>query len=283
MTSILEAFKKFEEEKARETEPPDPATAEALAEDELLRRRPRPARFPSARKLASVLVAAFALGAVVIAAAAAVSFLAARVTLVPAPTVLEPPSGDGTPQSPQIAQSPPSFTPTPADEGAVSPLTPVPLPVRVETVSLAKPMVLPEPGQPLPPPRPAMSEAHSEEREVFIRTEVNRNAANPTNTPEPAPALEPPRHIPLGPEDSVDLDALPVLSEGVRERLGLPELTVNLVRESSRTHPRPSALINLHKVEVGETIPNTNARLIAVTLDGLGIEVAGQRYFLPCR
>lgn len=79
----------------------------------------------------------------------------------------------------------------------------------------------------------------------------------------------------------VNLSALPTLSESERLRLDLPKLKINIVGLPTKRQPHPSALINLNKVYVGENIPNTDARLIAVELRGVGIEVNGRKYFLP--
>ncbi|MBX7259701.1 MAG: hypothetical protein K1Y02_25320, partial [Candidatus Hydrogenedentes bacterium] len=81
--------------------------------------------------------------------------------------------------------------------------------------------------------------------------------------------------------EEVNLSALPTLSESERLRLDLPKLKINMVGLSTKRQPHPSALINLNKVYVGENIPNTDARLIAVELRGVGIEINGRRYFLP--
>lgn len=80
-----------------------------------------------------------------------------------------------------------------------------------------------------------------------------------------------------------DIDKLPILSESVRVRLGLPALKINIVGIPNNRNPRASALINMQKVFQGETIPGTSARLMAVDLRGVVLDVNGQRYFLPRR
>jgi hypothetical protein len=88
---------------------------------------------------------------------------------------------------------------------------------------------------------------------------------------------------PAAPADgsSNGLSILPVLTNSQREDLGLPELTINFVGMPTKRQPRPSALINLQKVYVGERIPGTSARLIGVEMHGIGIEVSGQQFFVP--
>ncbi len=96
-------------------------------------------------------------------------------------------------------------------------------------------------------------------------------------TPPPQPTPPPERTTPSRPADP---SSLPVLSRSEQNRLGLPDIRINFVSQASKTQPRPSALINYNKVYVDEIIPDTNARLIGVTLRGIGIEVNGQQFFV---
>ncbi len=79
------------------------------------------------------------------------------------------------------------------------------------------------------------------------------------------------------------MEKQPILSEAVRVRLGLPPLKINIVGIPNNRNPRASALINMQKVYVGETIPGTSARLMDVSLRGVSVDVNGQRYFLSRR
>src|SRR5690606_18395835 len=81
----------------------------------------------------------------------------------------------------------------------------------------------------------------------------------------------------------VDLNSLPIMSESDRLRLGLPEITINIVGTASARNPRPSAMINYKRVMVGEFIPSTNAKLIGVDVKGIGISVSGTQFFIPKR
>ncbi len=81
----------------------------------------------------------------------------------------------------------------------------------------------------------------------------------------------------------MDIERLQRLSAQDRSRLRLDNLRLNVLREASRDHPEPMAIINLKKVYVGETIPGTRVRLIGVTANGIGIEVEDtrERYRIP--
>ncbi|GMW01063.1 MAG: hypothetical protein AMXMBFR84_22000 [Candidatus Hydrogenedentota bacterium] len=85
------------------------------------------------------------------------------------------------------------------------------------------------------------------------------------------------------PDSVVDLNSLPILSESDRLRLNLPEITINIVGTASSRNPRPSAMINYKRVMVGEFVPGTNAKLVAVDVKGIGISVGGIQFFVPKR
>jgi hypothetical protein len=72
-----------------------------------------------------------------------------------------------------------------------------------------------------------------------------------------------------------DINTLPRLGQTERERLGLGELRLNVLRAASPSQPEGLAIINLKKVYVGEAIPGTNARLIAVQTRAIAIEIDG--------
>ena len=57
-----------------------------------------------------------------------------------------------------------------------------------------------------------------------------------------------------------------------------------MLKPGSKTRPRASAIINLTPVYVGETVPRTNARLVALDgLRGIVIEMLGseERFYIP--
>lgn len=80
----------------------------------------------------------------------------------------------------------------------------------------------------------------------------------------------------------IDLNKLPILRGSDRQRHGLDRLQLNMVGVATERRPTAFAIINLNKVYIGETIPDTNARLIAVGREGIGIEIvgSGQRYLV---
>ncbi len=82
------------------------------------------------------------------------------------------------------------------------------------------------------------------------------------------------------PEGVVDVNSLPRLTPSDRSRLGLSEFRLNVLREASATQPEALAIINLKKVYVGEMVPGTKARLIAVQSRAIAIEMddTGERF-----
>ena len=78
---------------------------------------------------------------------------------------------------------------------------------------------------------------------------------------------------------------LPRLSMHEREMLGLDNIRLNVLRPADKQQPDALAIINLKKVYVGEVIPGTPARLIAVESNAIGVEVqsggATKQYQIP--
>jgi len=83
--------------------------------------------------------------------------------------------------------------------------------------------------------------------------------------------------------EGIDFSLLPVLSDADRARLGLPELRVNMTLPASKTRPRGSAVINIKQVFLGQTIGNTNVKLVAVEKSGVAIEATStrERFYIP--
>lgn len=74
----------------------------------------------------------------------------------------------------------------------------------------------------------------------------------------------------------MDFDSLPRLSSQERAGLGLDGLRLNVLRPAGKDQPDALAIINLKKVYVGESIPGTRARLIAVEPAGIAIEIESE-------
>lgn len=85
----------------------------------------------------------------------------------------------------------------------------------------------------------------------------------------------------LASSDTRHMSALPLLTEQVRQRHGLPRLRINGISASSLKKPRPSVIINMLPVYKGETIPDTNAVVVDMDMTGVAVEIDGKRYFIP--
>ena len=97
----------------------------------------------------------------------------------------------------------------------------------------------------------------------------------------PAPPRE---QVARSPESSepvaVDMEEMMrhPLRESDRRRLGLTGLRVNMLQPANKKRPHASAIISLNQVFVGEVIPRTNAKLIAIDdLRGVVIEMQDTR------
>ncbi|MFA6243064.1 MAG: hypothetical protein WC655_19155 [Candidatus Hydrogenedentales bacterium] len=220
-----------------------------------------------------------------------------------APPVAPEPEPEKTPEPAElVVTEQAAAAPAPPEESTPRPVMKDPLPAK-PTESPASPPVKaespkksPESAKPVEPKPVQVAKVIPPKVEVLELPEET-----PKETPKPQPVEEPKEPqksrlardgtadevAPLDGEgakdlsETINLSALPTLSESERLRLDLPKLNINIVGLPTKRQPHPSALINLNKVYVGENIPNTDARLIAVELRGVGIEVSGRRYFLP--
>ena len=193
---------------------------------------------------------------------------------VPEPAVLPP-----------VSQAEP-ITAVPKPEPVAPPPTPVP------------PVVVPEPAPvvaaqefPPTPPAPLVVETPMAEPEQHPLPDAaalmrQQELASPppaatagdgivlaqATAPSRAPvfAVPPAARADSGP---VDMNALPRLSTQEREDLGLDNIRLNVLRPADKDQPDALAIINLKKVYVGEMIPGTSARLIAVESGAIGVEV----------
>lgn len=234
---------------------------------------------------------------------------APRINAQPVPADVNPVPADAAP-APETA--PPSGAATPSSvpppEEATVEETPAPAPVTdVEDGGESEPedagIVAPGPDEaPVPrpaeppvaerrvqlaavdTPRPAVAPAPAPLAPAYPETErvAPRAAAEPAvNVAPAAAAQDAPRATKRVEAGEVDVLSLPELTDSDRRRLGLPEITVNVVGRPSKYRPQPSAMINFSRVVLNEFIPGTRAQLIGVSVHGVGIQVGGERYFVP--
>ncbi|MBI2434635.1 MAG: hypothetical protein HYV26_17400 [Candidatus Hydrogenedentes bacterium] len=146
-----------------------------------------------------------------------------------------------------------------------------------------------------------LRETHEEHAVDTAQPEQTVSPSTPTETKiealpkTPAPAEETPLPVwtpkdegrtganaPFKPE-KIDVKMLPPLRQSDRAKYGLDTVKVNMLRGVSETRPYGQAIINLDKVMIGEEIPNTRARLIAIDEAlGIGIEIVDtrERFFI---
>lgn len=196
---------------------------------------------------------------------------------VSAPVQTLPPPAKSTPEPRIPAQAPVTV---PAAEPVIAA---VPKPVEpsrpvsefVETQQEALPDVATLMRQVEPAPA-----APVEKRPALVLAQAPPRPA--ANTAPPIAVPPPAARTASGP---VDLSNLPRLSVHDREYLGLDNIRLNVLRPADKDQPDALAIINLKKVYVGEMIPGTRARLIAVDSGAIGIEVEGdgdqKRFRIP--
>lgn len=264
MSSILDALRKLEQEKAtrEEVAAASPVRQLALEEDYDLDRDREPKSYT--KVIVVSVVALLVLASIGAGATAAVSIGLRRnepiqqqvASAVPvAPPAPQQPQTNTTVQPVEVPDAPKESVAPEVKPVKVVTAAPKEIPAKKTEPATAKPKSEPAPVKPAAAP-------------VVVATNTKPATETPAEAAKPA-------------ED--DIDKLPILSESVRVRLGLPALRINIVGIPNNRNPRASALINMQKVFQGETIPGTSARLMSVDLRGVVLDVNGQRYFLPRR
>ena len=186
------------------------------------------------------------------------------------------PKADARPK-PEAKVNPPATPPKPkppveAKASEPEPVAPTAVsPARepaVDTMKVAKaePPPAEEPTTPLP-----TAEAIARARAPVTNVKPPVKEPMRTSPTSLAPGRAAEKRAPL----LEDINALPRLGQTERERLGLSDMRLNVLREASPSQPEGLAIINLKKVYVGEMIPGTNARLIAVQTRAIAIEIEG--------
>lgn len=315
MSSILDALKKLEAEKA---------ARQAVEQEEDLQFHPEtaagelvapPTQYPSATALhlspMAMVIGGAMFAVLLIAISVTASIVVARNSV--SHTVVSKNSSTAAP--------PAAVPPAPPSEAALP--TPEPVPAAPEPAPAAPPPDTPPPAAAQPPlasPAPALASAAPPPASIAppvipetpipaktARITVAQAAeppAEPQNVnpvPPPAPPVQsPPAIVPAVPATTkpppavkpaivrhppgpVDLESLPILRSSERVRYGLENLRLNVLREAGPNRPSGLAIINLNKVYIGEIIPGTRARLIEVKSHGIGIEIAdtGERFYVP--
>lgn len=322
MSSILDALKKLEEEKAaRKAEseganafapetPPEPVLGESTRpqrQREEVRLTPKTLLIGAAVmslllvlvsvSVSMALVRGSAPSQVVNAPSGGVAALAANSAVAPGPPAAAP-AAIPAPAPGSFAEATPA---APVHATAPAPAAAAP---EAEAPKLAEPKVAEPKAEPkVPEPkaaRPAPEKMRVAKTETALPEQPSAPAPKPKpKAPEPAPAPESePEPEPArkpAPEPEVtsieakdvapvgNLKELPVLRTSDRISYGLENMRVNFLREATPSRPTAMAVINLNKIHIGEVIPNTKARLIAVERGGIGIEMAdtGKRFYVP--
>lgn len=274
MSSILDALKKLEADKAArlaDAEPADSAV-DLPAQEDMPYVAPEADAPPAARGVhlttRMVIGGAVMFAVCLVAVSVTVSLVVtqrvapAQVTVAPATS---PPAKAVNPEAPVVTATEAPATPVESAPEAVAAAEildppeepPVSAPEPAPTVAAPKPVAPPAPIPPVAPVAVAQAAAP---------------APVPVDTSIPAVKEMAP----------VDVDTLTPMRTTDRMRYGLEGMTINMLREPSETRPNGLAVINLVKYYVGEVITGTRARLIGVAGHGIGIEIIdnGQRFFV---
>ena len=275
MSSILDALKKLEEEKASQN-----TQAIGPGEMDLLRAPTQHGGPPKARALLGLVVIGL-VAVVLVLVSVLVSVLFMREE-TPGQQVASSPNIPAPESDTAITPSVPSTVPAeeiPAPVAEVEESTPAPAEVeQVEATPAPVAVIAPAEKIVVAKAEETPAVTHTPEPEVPAARPVYTRPTPPKPepvTPEPAPK---PRQLAL-PED---LSTLPLMNHADRDRMGLDELRINLLRPPGERRPVGLAILNLDKVYVGDKIPGTTARLVGVLIDGIAVEstTSGAQYFI---
>ena len=275
MSSILDALKKLEEEKARQA-------SSGLEQGEMdLLREPTQHGGGSRSGLKQFLL--YAVAALIL---VSVSVMASVWVMQQNNTPPQQANNTPEPTTPAVATTPAEETPAP-EPTAPEATPPASTPEVQTSVKPEEPVVVaqatPPPAQPAPtqanPTSPAPEPAPVVEKPAPVQTYTPPPAKpRPRPIPSPAPVVvsEVPRNA-----APVVIEELPILRAADVTRLGLDDITINLLRPPGDRRPIGLAIINLDKVYVGDKIPGTSARLIGVSIEGIAVEstTSGAQYF----
>jgi len=291
MSSILNALRKLEAEKAvQQTESASEEFQAEAAQADLLGKGPGDRGLHISPAMLIGGGAVFTLVVVAVSAAVAVMATRSRVPAGPLAAAAAPMAKalpapkDEAPLAFSAASEAPATETATAEEPAAPKAAAVPKP----NAAPARPVVPPAAEAPAPVgevPAPA------EEPEAMVLALADPLPAEPGAFPEPEakpglpeePLFETPAESRLEaaapaapwqpPAEAVDVDALPTLRSSERTRFGLDGLRLNMLREANKNRPNGLAIINLNRIYIGEMIPGTQARLIAVERHAIGIEM----------
>ena len=308
MSSILDALRKVEEEKAAATRPASLELDGDTAKDELT---------GHGGALATVsltplrlLLAALLFGVVLVLVSVGVSILAVKSSTSSPPQ--SRPAGALHPTQPEsFFAEEPDYEPEPTVETTEVDV-PVPIPLSAaETTDAspvesppsegadASPAETPEPSPPMQlaakpphlaqapaPPEPALAEQTPRPKPSTVvppqPPAVAKGPPAPVRTVWQPPVTEVKRPAPA--ERTVqDISLLPILTMSDKERLGLGRLRINMIRVPNKHRPHGSAIVNLRAVYVGERIPGTRVKLIGVEMRGIAVEdeSTGSQFYVP--
>jgi hypothetical protein len=310
MSSILDALKKLEEEKAARTAKPEEEPFEPERAGESLFGRDPATRSGGGVSPMALFVGGgiFTLLVACISVVAVLWYTRPAPADTPAPTVL----AANTPEAaaPDTEEVPPGtdrdtavIVPAPVVEDA-APQPTVEDPPATEVTHVATAVADPAPVSPEPEPEPQPEPRPEPEVSIAPRPAPVQQPTQPAPAAVATPAVvvtppaveappatpSPTRSTPSDAEPAAakgtplprDLSTLPPLRASDEVRYGLENITINGIREPNANRPYGVAYINMDRVYVNEVIPGTRARIVGLDLRGIAIEIvgSGERFYV---
>jgi len=284
MSSILDALKKLEEEKAKKRAANHAASMHSEEAERALVAQPWDGGLFGLSPL--ILGVAGAVVVLVIAGVAAITAVAvtSRATQTASAPASEP-AAEAVSTAAAVEETAQPPTAVADGPGAESDLAQEPV-ANAQTVPAA-------PSKPKPSPRPSTTArdqaAPTPDRLIPAVAAAPEANAAPERSETGSAVYRAPLPPPVEPELEAstaplpeNLKDLPRMRAAERARMGLENIRINMLREASETRPYGLAVINLDKVYVGDLIPRTQVKLLEVEPRGIAIEnlADGKRYYI---
>ncbi len=291
MSSILDALKKVEQERTVVVREGGPILDSIAAPAEPAVSPTRPGKGTIQLSPVSVLVGVLVLVAVVAVVAIGVSLAITKSTAPPLPSrtaaqnIVPKSPAEGVPRESEPALPVVESGPPMKETETTAIVVPEPVVSRTAPEAAIVEPAIQVAKAPVEPPAPAIvapavvaaevektrpdekpGSSSTPEREG-AHAETRRSSLRRETTPAPAPK-------------PVKADSLPRLTDRMRVSLGLPEFKIRLIGMPTPRKPKSWAVVNMVQVYIDDYVPKTDAKVIAIQLNGIGIEIEGKRFFV---
>jgi len=284
MSSILDALKKVEQERTIVARENKPIIESVAAPSEPAASSPSPGKGMIQLSPISAIAGVVVLVVVVTAVAVGVSLTVVKSTAVPPPSRATVPSvspkspEESVPETNEQALSTVESGPPMKETEATAIVVPVPVVSRTDSEAAFREPAIQVAETSVRPPAP---EAAAAEVDQTRPKEEPGGSSTPEPDREPAEPRRRDTALDADPRpEPVKVDQLPVLTDRMRTSLDLPKFEIRFIGTPTSRNPRSWAVVNMERIYIDNYVPGTDAKVIAIELNGIGIEIEGKQFFV---